>query len=412
MKKLQISLQFLLFIAFLISGTVLLAQDPPEVVYFKGKVGTKGYPADAGKYTINKNVLDGRGCACYDHESGNYSLRRVEALGIKWYVFAGTCENPTEAIRFQDGSLLSGVVAYNGEGCNPVIGAPDYFSLTPYSAATLFPQPNFGGTPIQLSEGEYDLSSGRYFAFNDKTQSIQVSPGYTVEVFTDWRYTGKSKGFDSDVAALDAEFNEKISSVKIARATNGKSYITFGDQPAQQFIEVSGTSLAQKNEARTVYALVKTSQTNIGNIVSWGTRARSQRNGFAVRDGKAAFIGEYADYTGTIQINDGQWHHIVMTYDGATMEIYVDGKSAGSAKLALNTQGQNLRLGNISAPNNAEFFIGDLKDVKIWNEKLEAAEITSQGVSTTKKAVFSYEASQFIPARFSLKNMSFDSNWK
>jgi hypothetical protein len=413
MKNFQNQSQFLLGALFLFCSVALIAQNPPETVYFKGKKSTAAYPVDAGKYTINNGVKDGRGCACYDHESGKFSLRRVEALAIKWYIFSGTCEKPTEAIIYQNGDILSAATAYNGVGCNPVVNAPQYFSLTPYSsqkAVTLYSQSNYGGTSISLEAGEYDLTSGQYLPFNDKTNSIKVAAGYTVQLFTEWQYKGQSKTTNSDIAALDGAFKGSVSSIKITKATTGKTHVSFSG--AQQFIEVSGTNLAQGNAARTVYAWVKTNQTSIGNIISWGTRSRIQRNGFAVRDGKAAFIGEWADYTGTIKINDGKWHHIAMVYDGATMSIYVDGKSAGSRALGLSTKGQNLRLGNVSSPANAEFFNGDLKAVKIWNEALAPSEITSSGISTSKKATFNYDASQPVPSNFKLNNMTEAANWK
>jgi hypothetical protein len=284
-------------------------------------------------------------------------------------------------------------------------------------AVTLYSESNYGGTSISLVTGEYDLTSGQYLFFNDKTSSIKVAPGYALEVFTSWKYEGHSKTVTGDIAALNGIFKSSISSIKVTKST-GKTHISYSG--AQQFIEVSDTNLAQGNSARTVYAWIKTNQTSIGNIVSWGTQARTQRNGFAVRDGKAAFIGAFADYTGTVKINDGQWHHIAMIYDGNNVSIYVDGNPAGSGalysygkgKVQLNTQGQNLRLGNVSSPANLEFFRGEMKAVKIWNEALPASAITSTGISSSKKASFSYNASQPIPANFKLNNMSVDKNLK
>ena len=133
-----------------------------------------------------------------------------------------------------------------------------------------------------------------------------------------------------------------------------------------------------------------------------------------------AFIGAFADYTGTTVINDGKWHHIAMVYNGKQMTMYVDGRPAGTgpfnyynkSKKPLMTTGQNLRLGNISTPENMEFFQGEMKAVKIWNEALPASAFTSTGISTTKRAAFSYYASQPIPSNFKLYKMSEASNWK
>ena len=391
-----------------IFALTLMAQNQPKVVYYNGEA-MKTYPGVDGKYILDNSqaVKDQKGCGCYNHESDDYNLRRVESLGWRWHIFKGTCANP---IPNSNKTVIANTVAYDGVGCNPVHGFPQYFSLKPYKAVKLYPLPNYGGTPIELNKGDYDLTSGKYAYFNDKTQSIKVSSGYSVQLFTDWQYTGQSKVINDDVASLAGTFKESISSLKIVKATTGKSYISFsGDQ---QFIEISGTNLAQSNGARTVYALIRTTQGTIGNIISWGSRAKEARVGFAVRDGKAAFIGQWADYAGSIKINDGKWHHIVMTYDGRNLSIYVDGQAAGSGVLPLKTKGQNLRLGNISSPDMNEFFKGDLKEVMIWNEHLGTSEITSKGISTSKKAAFSYKANEPIPANFTLKNMSKENNWK
>ena len=403
MKKISISLVVL----FSIISLAINAQNQPEVVYYNDEA-MKTYPGVAGKYTLDdsQNAKDSKGCGCYNHESGNYNLRRVESLGWRWHIFKGTCANP---VPNSNKTVVANTVAYDGPGCNPVHSFPQYFSLNPFGVVSLYPQANFGGAPVELVEGEFDLTSGEYTFFNDKTQSIKIEQGYKIEVYTDWKFQGQSNTYNSDMSSLSGLFNKSISSVKISKATTDKSYISFNG--AQQFIEVSGTNLAQGKETRTVYALVKTSQTTIGNIVSWGKRSTHARVGFAVRDGKAAFIGQWADYTGTIKINDDKWHHIAMTYDGNNLKIYVDGQDAGSGVLQLNTMGQNLRIGNISSPDMNEFFQGEIKEISIWNEKLEASEIKNNGISTSKKASFSYKANQPIPGNFNLINMT-ENNWK
>jgi len=63
----------------------------------------------------------------------------------------------------------------------------------------------------------------------------------------------------------------------------------------------------------------------------------------------------YFPATGTA-INDGAWHTVVVTYDGTTIHIYVDGRldnlsthwynpGAISISTTMNTQGNNIFLG-------------------------------------------------------------------
>ena len=143
------------------------------------------------------------------------------------------------------------------------------------------------------------------------------------------------------------------------------------------------------NAARTVDFWVKTTQTSIGNIVAWGDRINGQRSSFAVRSGKAAFIGEFRDATGTITINDGIWHHVAISYDGLTnttnagIKIYVDGVlDPGPYADAwngtnLSTTTRPLTMGRTPPPSAVEYFNGSVDELRIWDKELSFAEITA-----------------------------------
>ena len=136
------------------------------------------------------------------------------------------------------------------------------------------------------------------------------------------------------------------------------------------YIDASSTAvgLPQGNAPFTVEAWVKTSQTSIGNFISWGRRSNNNRAGFAVRNSRLAFIGQSNDYTGNTIIADGEWHHVTIAYDGTVMRFYVDGiLDINPTTAPLNITDQNLVLGKISLPDNTEFYRGSLDEVRIWN---------------------------------------------
>ncbi|MEM1324795.1 MAG: LamG-like jellyroll fold domain-containing protein [Bacteroidota bacterium] len=150
---------------------------------------------------------------------------------------------------------------------------------------------------------------------------------------------------------------------------------------SNDYVEVSSAiSLPQGDEARTMEAWVKTTQTNIGNIISWGTRANRQRNGMAVRNGKLAFIGQFYDFKGKKTINDGEWHHVVITYDGTNWKLFVDGVEDQidvNINGQPNTIGNDLRIGQVSKPSNGEFYNGLVDEVRIWNYARTSAQINA-----------------------------------
>lgn len=149
----------------------------------------------------------------------------------------------------------------------------------------------------------------------------------------------------------------------------------------------TATGLPVGDDSRSVEAWIKTTQTSIGNIVSWGNRTNNNRHGFAVRNNSIAFIGQFNDYTGTVAVNDGTWHHVAMTYNSATstMVFYIDGEVINSFGASnLNTINQNLRIGTISVPSSGENYVGSLDEVRIWNDARTQAEIRANMHLTLK----------------------------
>lgn len=139
----------------------------------------------------------------------------------------------------------------------------------------------------------------------------------------------------------------------------------------------TATGLPQGREPRTMEAWVKTTQTSIGNFISWGRRANHMRNSMAVRGGKLAYIGQYLDFTGKTPINDGEWHHVALSYDGENWAIYVDGKADGTSGADPNTTDQNLKIGNLPEPHNGEYFDGTMDELRVWNVARTADEIVA-----------------------------------
>lgn len=85
------------------------------------------------------------------------------------------------------------------------------------------------------------------------------------------------------------------------------------------------------------------------------------------------------DISSTPQYNDGNWHHVVATFDrGSALSLYVDGglittvdiSSLSNADL---TNSHNLTLGKRV---NSLFYTGQLDDVRIYNYALSPAQIT------------------------------------
>ncbi len=92
--------------------------------------------------------------------------------------------------------------------------------------------------------------------------------------------------------------------------------------------------------------------------------------------------------------HDDQWHHAVMTYDGQTIALYIDGVEAAPPvantlhNIFYDVTGE-LRIG--SASGNY-YYDGLLDDVKIWGNALDADQIKEEYKATRKKDLLAHYA--------------------
>jgi hypothetical protein len=110
-----------------------------------------------------------------------------------------------------------------------------------------------------------------------------------------------------------------------------------------------------------------------------GSNWRIARNSSS---GTMSYAGGLTDATGTIDVSDGAWHHIVAISDAAGTAfgtaIYVDGQLdgqiEGAAALAVN--GARVMIGENPGARGREW-AGSIDDVAIWDRVLTESEIAS-----------------------------------
>lgn len=81
---------------------------------------------------------------------------------------------------------------------------------------------------------------------------------------------------------------------------------------------------------------------------------------------------------GKIEVNDGQWHHVAGTYDGANICLYVDGKLdvSSAAPGRINVNDHNVWIGaNAEEPDR--FWNGLIDDVQVFNYAMNSDEIAA-----------------------------------
>ncbi|MEM4325638.1 MAG: phospholipase D-like domain-containing protein [Candidatus Nitrosocaldaceae archaeon] len=101
-----------------------------------------------------------------------------------------------------------------------------------------------------------------------------------------------------------------------------------------------------------------------------GVRGKVQA-GFEDANGRDYFVTSPNTY------NDGQWHYAVVTYDGSTLNLYVDGSLVATRTNITaipHTSNTPLVIGKDSN-DSKRYFIGDIDEVRIYNRALTAQEV-------------------------------------
>ncbi len=145
---------------------------------------------------------------------------------------------------------------------------------------------------------------------------------------------------------------------------------------ASGYGQSNNPALPQGNSARTIEAWVKTTIATNGVVANWGQIANSQRSGLIIVGSRLYYVGENNDLQGNINISDGNWHHLAVTFDGSTVRLYVDGVLDVSAAKSFNTTGTTLRIGQRAVGDaGSELYNGIMDELRIWNVARTQAEL-------------------------------------
>lgn len=153
------------------------------------------------------------------------------------------------------------------------------------------------------------------------------------------------------------------------------------DGSAANYLEVPTNALLPVGKSpRSVSAWFLTShdyKSAAGGVWNWGrSEVTAQRFGLLIaQPGEAYFVGEGADVAGGPVLNDGRWHNVVVTFDGATVLLYVDLLFAATGAVALTTVGQTLEIGHSAFDHvTPEPFTGSIDEVRIYDHVLTTTE--------------------------------------
>lgn len=156
----------------------------------------------------------------------------------------------------------------------------------------------------------------------------------------------------------DSELNQYVT------IFTGANYLTFDP-----------TGFPSGAAAGTLCCWAKVRATDNGTIVSYGSNtANGSERDLSVFNSNITFNAyNLAVNAGINPLSDGTWHHFAGVYNGATMQVYVDGLLQGSTSATLATTLSGGYIGRWITSNY--FFVGGGADVRSYSTALSAAQV-------------------------------------
>jgi hypothetical protein len=151
----------------------------------------------------------------------------------------------------------------------------------------------------------------------------------------------------------------------------------FNGQTTTDFIQGTNTLLPLGTSARTISVWFKTSATTGGNsIYSYGTSSGVSGERFGLLDSNNGdyFVGQNEDISGATVVGDGNWHNAIVTYNGTTVTMYIDGRYSDSGTPTLNTVGTTIDIGASNYDHTPEPYTGYIDDLRIYSRVLSEDE--------------------------------------
>ena len=236
---------------------------------------------------------------------------------------------------------------------------------------------------------------------SDTTQAISVAPATTTT------YTVTVTDSNGCTAQASQEITPSTNATAIASIDNDAAMSFNG---TDQYIQAT-SSIVTGNNSRSFSLWYKTSSTIAQIPLSIGDPTDTASNSqFAyclnrVDDSEKAAIFGKANDTNAFDVPntaDGNWHHLVVTYDQSNLKVYIDGNLEATPGLPSSNYATSSGLTIGSWSDNNRYFDGSIDEVAIWDSALSSCDI--KGIyegsigSNAGKAANLLDANTTIPA--------------
>ena len=147
-------------------------------------------------------------------------------------------------------------------------------------------------------------------------------------------------------------------------------------------IVAANTGLPTGATVRTLSAWVKFDSLTNGVVVAYGANVNGQQCGIREVGGdwQMSFWSATYDFNTGVAVSTGTWYHAVCTYNGTTIEAFIDGASIGTKTVTVNTalsSAGEVAIGRLPDPQGGNYYYlnGQVADVRIYDVALSAANV-------------------------------------
>ncbi len=194
--------------------------------------------------------------------------------------------------------------------------------------------------------------------------------------------TNLGSGTSLDVGSLSSD-----SIFYMTSKSESTSALSFNGTSDYAAIHNKNYNTAGEISALTVEAWVNTTYSGTGSSDNWSIVDfdRSEYyNVYIHGDGRVGFsttdnASSTNDFYGNATVNDGNWHHIAVVYDGTDKKIYVDGSldatssnphsgnNLGSGTTRYGFLGDGSEATSYDGSRNSIYYDGKMDEIRIWN---------------------------------------------
>ncbi|MER7505951.1 RHS repeat-associated core domain-containing protein [Nonomuraea pusilla] len=214
-----------------------------------------------------------------------------------------------------------------------------------------------------------------------RLSETQVSVGSKIASSAKWNV-------GSDDAAVNGAVADITPSTAGALAGTSNAALRFAGTPTSGFVQLPPATISGRGSSLAVEAWFKT--TGSGTVVGYNNVTGGAHTPalYVGKDGqlRGQFYTSRAEpMSSTLAVNDGNWHHVVLSGNENTQTLFLDGQVVGTLNGAINHNDQNqaeIGYGWASSAwpstvtTNGPFpFAGDIDEVAVYNKPLGLAEV-------------------------------------